>query len=101
MDTAKEPADQAGGAGEPPRRGEAQGGGLDELEELKEEVAAAWEEVRPDATQLAIAAGGALLVGLLYLILPESVTYGPKWLPLAVELLLVTPSLVAAVFLGR
>lgn len=60
------------------------------------------EELLPDATQLAVAAGGALLVGVLYLLLPREVSFEPRWLPLVLELLLLAPPMVAAFFLeGR
>jgi hypothetical protein len=70
----------------------------DELKRAEEEEAE--QEERPDAVQLAIAAAGALLVGLLYLTLPERVIVGPSWLPLVLESVLLAPPLVA-VFLVR
>lgn len=56
-------------------------------------------ELLPDTVQLAIAAGGALLVGLLYLILPATLTPGPNWLPLLLEAILLAPSLFTALLL--
>lgn len=72
-------------------------GGLREKLEAGEQ----WEELLPDAVQLGVAAGGALLVGLLYLILPEHVALKPNWLPLVLELALLGPPLVAVSFLER
>lgn len=95
MNTTK---DAPGQADEPPERHETV---TERLEaELKAEVEQE-KELLPDTAQLGIATGGALLVGLLYLILPERLALGPKWLPLVVELLLLAPPLVAVFFLGR
>jgi len=65
-------------------------------------------EVLPDALQLAVAAGAALLVGLLYLLLSDRLTVAVgvraawlKWLPLALEAALLSPSLVAVFLLQR
>jgi hypothetical protein len=52
-------------------------------------------EIRP---QLALAALGALLVGVAYLLLPESLTVGPNWLLLAIEALVLLPLTVSAFF---
>jgi hypothetical protein len=52
-------------------------------------------EIRP---QLALAALGALLVGVAYLLLPESLTVGPNWLLLAVEAVVLLPLTVTAYF---
>ncbi len=49
----------------------------------------------PDVTQLSIATGGALLVGLLYLALPPQVVLGPRWLPLVIEAILLAPPIIA------
>lgn len=57
------------------------------------------EELLPDATQLAVAAGGALVAGALYLLIPAPLSLGPNWLPLVLELLLIAPPMVAAFFL--
>jgi hypothetical protein len=39
----------------------------------------------PDAVQIGVAALGALLIGALYLVLPEQLTIGPNWLLLVLE----------------
>jgi len=79
-------------------------------DDLKEKVEAgekvekeAEEELLPDAVQIGVAAGGALLVGVLYLLLPERITLSrlPSWLPLALEAVLLAPSLVAVFLLNR
>ncbi len=41
--------------------------------------------------QLGIATAAALLVGLLYLALPPEIVLGPRWLPLVLEVVLLTP----------
>ncbi len=48
-----------------------------------------------DTGQILLAAVGALLVGLLYFQLPNNVVFGPKWLLLAIEAVLVAPPVVA------
>lgn len=77
----------------------------EEVEEAKEdeaeEEAEQEAEVLPDELQLAVAAGGALLVGLLYLILPPYLTPGPNWITLVLEVVLLAPPLVAVFFVGR
>jgi hypothetical protein len=52
-------------------------------------------EIRP---QLAVAALGALLVGVAYLLLPDSLTVGPNWLLLAIEAVVLLPLTVTAFF---
>jgi hypothetical protein len=52
-------------------------------------------EIRP---QLALAALGALLVGVAYLLLPDSLTVGPNWLLLAIEAVVLLPLTVSAFF---
>ena len=52
-------------------------------------------ELRP---QLALAALGALLVGVAYLLLPASLTVGPNWLLLAIEAVVLLPLTVSAYF---
>jgi hypothetical protein len=77
---------------------------VEACEEVEEEVEKeAEEEVLPDAVQLAVAAGGALLVGVLYLLLPERITLKglPSLLPLLLEAALLAPSLVAVFLLNR
>lgn len=59
------------------------------------------EELLPDATQLGVAAGGALAAGALYLLMPDPLLVGPNWLPLVLDSLLITPPLVAAFFVER
>jgi hypothetical protein len=52
-------------------------------------------EVRP---QLAVASLGALLVGVAYLLLPDTLTVGPNWLVLAIEAVVLLPLTAAAYF---
>lgn len=59
------------------------------------------EELLPDAFQLMVAAVGALLVGVLYIVLPERLTFGPSWLLLALEAALLAAPLIAVSFLRR
>jgi hypothetical protein len=66
--------------------------------------AKAEEELLPDAVQLAVAAGGALLAGILYLLLPNRLVLGSswvKWLPLLFSALLLAPALIAVFLLQR
>ena len=55
----------------------------------------------PDALQIAVATCGALLIGALYLALPEQLTLGPNWLLLVVEAALLALPLIGIVFLRR
>jgi len=55
----------------------------------------------PDALQIAVATFGALLIGALYIALPEQLTLGPSWLLLVVEAALLALPLIAVVFLRR
>ena len=48
-----------------------------------------------DTGQILLAAVGALFVGLLYFQLPNNVVFGPHWLLLAVEAILVAPPIIA------
>lgn len=52
--------------------------------------------VRLDAQQLLAGAGSTLLVGLLYLALPEDLSVGPHWLVLVIVAVLLAPPLIAA-----
>lgn len=52
-------------------------------------------EIRP---QLALASVSALLVGVAYLLLPDTLTVGPNWLVLAVEAVALLPLTAAAYF---
>lgn len=52
-------------------------------------------EIRP---QLALASLGALLVGVAYLLLPDTLTVGPNWLVIAVEAVVLLPLTAAAYF---
>lgn len=56
---------------------------------------------RPDNQQLLAAAAGALLVGVLYVALPEDLSIGPKWSVLVIVAVLLAPSLVFGVLLRR
>ncbi|HEV2237170.1 MAG TPA: hypothetical protein VGR57_10960 [Ktedonobacterales bacterium] len=59
-------------------------------------------ERQEDDLQLLVGAVGALLPGVLYLILPERfIAVGPPWLLLVIEALLVAPPIVARVVLNR
>jgi len=55
----------------------------------------------PDLLQALVAAAGMLLIGALYLSLPDRLTVGPSWLPIAIEGLLVAPLILAILFLLR
>jgi hypothetical protein len=59
----------------------------------REQELALHREIRP---QLALAALGALLVGIAYLLLPDSLTVGPNWLLLAIEAVVLLPLTVSA-----
>jgi hypothetical protein len=59
------------------------------------------EDLAPDTGQLMVAAVGALLVGVLYLALPDALSVGPSWLLLLVEAVLLAPILVETVILRR
>ncbi len=52
-------------------------------------------------TQIAIAAVGAILPGIIYLALPDGLTLGPNWLLLVVLVLLVAPALIPLLFFRR
>jgi uncharacterized membrane protein len=54
-----------------------------------------------DATQIWIASIGALLIGVLYWVLPEELTFGPGWVLLAMEAALLAPLLIVGVILRR
>src|ERR1043166_6807116 len=55
----------------------------------------------PDAMQIGVAAVGTLLIGVLYLVLPDALTIGPNWLLLTVEAVLLVPVVVAVAFQRR
>lgn len=91
------------------RRAENAGPAEREAEREEAEREEAERELVPDEMQLAVAAGGALLVGLLYLLLPDRLTVAEaardfawlKWVPLALEAALLAPPLVAVLLLQR
>jgi hypothetical protein len=58
-------------------------------------------ELIPDAVQIGVAAVGALLIGVLYVVLPEGLTLGPGWLLLVVEAVLLAPLVLMSVILRR
>jgi uncharacterized membrane protein len=58
-------------------------------------------EIPPDIPQLLVATGGALCVGVLYLVLPKQLIVGPGWLLLVIEVLLLAPAFIAVIFWGR
>jgi hypothetical protein len=62
-------------------------------EQEREQERELHREIRP---QLALAALGALLVGVAYLLLPDSLTVGPNWLLLAIEAVVLLPLTVSA-----
>jgi uncharacterized membrane protein len=55
----------------------------------------------PDSAQLLVATVGALLIGVLYLVLPEQLTIGPSWLLLVIEAALLALPVISAFFLRR
>lgn len=55
-------------------------------------------EPRPDLTQFAISTFGALLIGALYFIIPNTLRIGPPWLLLVVECILVAPPVISILF---
>lgn len=59
------------------------------------------EDLLPDALQIGVATGGALLIGVLYWVLPEPLTIGPGWLLLVIEALLLAPVLIVGAILRR
>jgi hypothetical protein len=99
MDTSNQANETSGTERHDEAYDKARGDLKDKRKDEQEDKQEAKEELLPDAAQLAIAAGGALLVGLLYLLLPERLTLRPNWLPLVVEVALLAPSLVAVFFL--
>jgi uncharacterized membrane protein len=58
-------------------------------------------ELIPDAVQIGVATIGALLIGVLYLVLPEGLTIGPGWLLLVIEGVLLAPLLIVGAILRR
>ncbi|HLW03525.1 MAG TPA: hypothetical protein VKT82_33070 [Ktedonobacterales bacterium] len=59
------------------------------------------EERILDAMQIWVATIGALLIGVLYWVLPEELTFGPGWLLLVVEAALLAPLLIMGAILRR
>src|SRR6185437_13310544 len=59
------------------------------------------EERLLDAVQIWVASVGALLIGVLYWVLPEKLTVVPGWLLLAVEAALLAPLLIVGAILRR
>ncbi|MGH2486992.1 MAG: hypothetical protein ACRDHE_13365, partial [Ktedonobacterales bacterium] len=59
------------------------------------------EEVAPDIEQILVATVGALLIGVLYIVLPSVLTLGPNWLLLVVEAILLAPTFVAGIVRRR
>ncbi|HEV2458575.1 MAG TPA: hypothetical protein VGS80_09435 [Ktedonobacterales bacterium] len=55
----------------------------------------------PDLAQLVIATVGALMVGVLYIAMPQRLIVGPNWLLLLLEALLLAPALVSVFFRQR
>ncbi len=58
-------------------------------------------ELIPDAMQIGLASIGALLIGVLYWVLPEKLTFGPGWLLLVLEAILLAPLLVVSAIMRR
>ena len=58
-------------------------------------------EIIPDAAQLLVATVGALLIGVLYLVLPGQLTVGPNWLLLVIEVVLLAVPIISAFFIRR
>lgn len=59
------------------------------------------EHVKPDMQQVLAGVGSILLVGLLYLALPQDLSVGPRWLVLIVLVVLLAPFLVAELIVRR
>jgi uncharacterized membrane protein len=59
-----------------------------------EHVARKIEELAPDIEQLVVATFGALLIGVLYIVLPTALTLGPNWLLLVLEIILLAPTFI-------
>lgn len=59
------------------------------------------DESLPDIQQLVVATLGALMIGVLFILLPDRLTIGPRWLVLALEVVLLAPSLFAGVLARR
>jgi hypothetical protein len=59
------------------------------------------DEAVPDIEQLVVAAIGALLIGVLFIVLPAKLTVGPSWLLLVLEVLLLAPPLGVAMVTRR
>jgi uncharacterized membrane protein len=59
------------------------------------------DEWLPDIQQVIVSTAGVLAVGILYIILPDTVRIGPTWLLLAVELVIATPLMLYHVILRR
>lgn len=55
------------------------------------------EYVSPDLTQLFVATVAALLVGVVNFVAPSSVVLGPRWLLVAIEVILLAPVVIAAI----
>jgi uncharacterized membrane protein len=68
---------------------------------VRSEQVARLNEIPPDIPQLIVATAGALLVGVLYLAMPPQLIVGPRWLLLALEILLLAPPFVAFFFWRR
>ena len=59
------------------------------------------DELTPDVEQLVVATVGALLIGVLFIVLPEKLTVGPSWLLLVLETVLLAPSLASGLLARR
>jgi hypothetical protein len=59
------------------------------------------DELGPDIPQVLVATAGVLIVGVIVLALPDSLTFGPSWLPLVLIVPLAIPTPVFVIMYGR
>lgn len=67
----------------------------------EQQIAHRLEELAPDIEQILVASIGMLLIGVLYFILPDRLTFGPRWLLLVLEALLLLPTLATGLLRRR
>ncbi|HKV84405.1 MAG TPA: hypothetical protein VJN88_07605 [Ktedonobacterales bacterium] len=76
-------------------------GGPGQSTQPSEQIVRRIEELSPDVEQILVATVGALLIGVLYIVLPSALTLGPNWLLLVVEAILLAPPFVAGIVRRR